>query len=173
MGTASILLITAYTLAQQSSRLTANDAPMEAAQTAKKQLERGSQPTDVIPTNEIDLKKDIGVFVTVTDNSEHVLASSSTLDGQAKLPPAGTFVYTKQHGSDKFTWQPQDGVRLATYMLPYGQAPNDGFVIAGQSLKLAESRIATYGWLCLAGWLAVLAWATFILLLPYADKKQS
>ena len=171
VGVSTILLITAYTLVQQSTRLAANDLPLSTAQTIKHELDGGAEPSDVVPAVKTDLKTDTTIFVTVTDNAEHVLAGSATLDGQPSLPPAGAFAFTKDHGSDHFTWQPKNGVRLATNMLRYGTSPNDGFIIAGQSLKQAEDRIGTYGWLSLAAWLAIVAWSSLVLLLPYASKK--
>lgn len=172
VGTATILLVAAYTLTQQSTRLAANDLPLSTAQTIKSELATGAQPSDVVPTIKTSLRTDSSVFVTITDSSEHVLASSATLDGQPSLPPAGTFAFAKTHGSDHFTWQPKDGIRIAAYVLSYGTAPDDGFIIAGQSLKQAEDRIGTYGWLTLAAWLAVIAWASLILLLPYANNRK-
>lgn len=172
-GASTILLLTSYTLVQQSTRLAANDLPVSTAQTVKKELENGSQPSDVIPAMKTDLRTDSTIFVTVTDDSEHILASSGTLDGQPSLPPAGTFAFAKDHGSDRFTWEPKEGVRQATYILRYGTNPNNGFIVTGQSLKQAEDRISTYTWLMLAGWLAVVAWVSLILLLPYAGKKRS
>lgn len=172
VGMATILILTAYTLVQQSTRLTANDLPIATAQTIKHELENGAAPADVVPAVKTDLRNDSATFVIVTDGAEHILATSANLDGGTSLPPAGTFSYTKDHGSDHFTWQPKDGVRLATYIVPYGNSPNDGFIITGQSLKQAEQRTSTYGWLSLAGWLAVVAWVSLLLLLPYASKTK-
>ena len=58
-------------------------------------------------------------------------------------------------------------VRLATRMVTYGQPPNSGFIITGQSLKPFEDRISSYTWIALAAWLACLACRTrdYILLL--------
>lgn len=172
VGVATILLIAIYALTLISTRLAANDQPIAQAQAVKNQLENGEQPSDAIPAVKTDLRKDYSVFVTVTDSSEHVLATSATLDSQPSLPPAGTFAYTKDHGSDRFTWQPKDGVRLATYILRYGTAPNDGFIITGQSLKQADDRIRIYTWLTFAAWLAVIAWSSLLLLLPLANGNS-
>ncbi len=172
MGVSTVLIGTAYTLVQQSTRLAVNDAPLATAQTVKHEIDGGAQPSDVVPAIKTNLRTDSTVFVTVTDSSEHVLASSATLDGQPTLPPAGTFVFTKDHGSDHFTWQPKGGVRLATYILSYGKSPNDGFIITGQSLRQAEDRIEIYGWLALAGWVAIVAWTSLILLIPTTKKSN-
>lgn len=168
VGVATLVLGASYTMAQQSTRLAADDQPLAIAQTVKQQLDNGMRATDVVPTLKIDPSTNSSVFVIVTDSAKHVLASSAALDGQPPLPPAGTFSYTVAHSSDHFTWQPASGVRLATRMLSYGTAPNSGFIITGQSLAPAEDHIATYGLLALAAWLAVLAWTTLFILLPGA-----
>lgn len=165
-GTATLVLGTAYAMVQQSTRLSADDLPLTTAQVAKQELQSGSNASDVVPTLKTDLKYDASVFVIVTDSSKHVIASSAVLDGQTPLPPNGVFSFTAQHGTDHFSWQPQAGVRLATRVVKYGTAPQDGFIITGQSLKPYEERISTYTWLALAGWLAVLAWTYLLLLLP-------
>ena len=170
VGVATLVLGTSYAMVQQSTRLSADDMPLTAAQTAKQQLETGSSAEDAVPSLKTNLKRDNSVFVIVTDNSEHVLASSAVLDGQTPLPPSGVFSFTDAHGSDHFTWQPQSNVRMATRVVKYGTSPNDGFIIAGHSLKPYEDRIQTYTWLAIAGWLAVLAWSYLLLLLPRGKK---
>jgi hypothetical protein len=173
-GTATLIIGAAYVMVQQSTRLAANDAPLALAQTIKNSLENGATPNDVVPAQTINLRGNNNLFAIVTDGSQHVLASSATLDGQNPLPPKGVFVYTSQHGNDHFTWQPAAKVRLATYVLSYGNAPNDGFIVAGQSLDQFEKRVGTYTQLAFAAWLAVLAWTFLILILPgWAINRRS
>ncbi len=172
VGTASLILGTSYTMVQQSTRLSADDLPLTTAQVAKQELQNGSTATEVVPTLKTNLQTDSSVFIIVTDSSKHVLASSAVLNGRTPLPPNGVFSFTAQHGSDHFSWQPQNGVRLAARVLKYGASPNDGYIITGQSLKQFENRISAYGWLALAGWLAVLAWSYLILLLPKSRKPR-
>ena len=148
-------------MVQQSTRLTANDAPVAKAQQVKQLLEGGASPADAVPTQKIDLKKDNNVFVTVTDAQQHILASSALLGGKTPLPPAGVFKYAKAHGADTLTWQPADDVRIASHTLAY----KGGYIVTGQSLDPAEDRIDTYGLLALAAWLAVIIWASLVLLL--------
>lgn len=166
MGVATLVIGASYAMVQQSTRLAADDLPLTTAQTVRNQLADGTSPQDVLTAKTVDLRYNDNVFVIIADNDHHVIAGSATLDGQTPLPPAGTFDYTSAHGSDRFTWEPQPGVRLATHMLPYGQAPNSGFVITGQSLKPYEDRIDVYTELALAAWLASLAWTVLTLILP-------
>jgi hypothetical protein len=166
IGASTLVLGTAYAMVQQSTRQSANDGPQIAAQALKQALTSGSPATEAVPPTKTNLQTDLSVFVTVTDSSHHVLASSAQLNGKTPLPPIGTFDFTAAHGSDHFTWQPQSNVRLATEMLTYGNGSSGGFIIAGQSLKPFEDRVVIYTALAVAGWLAVLAWTSILLLLP-------
>jgi hypothetical protein len=171
VGVATLVLGASYAMVQQSTRLSADDLPLTTAQVAKQELLGGSNASDVVPTLKTDLKSDTSVFMIVTDNSKHVIASSAALNGRTPLPPNGVFEFTSQHGSDHFTWEPQSGVREATRVIKYGKSPDDGFIITGQSLKPFEDRISTYTTLALAAWLAVLAWSYLLLLLPRTKLK--
>lgn len=166
-GAATIIIGTAYTMVQQSTRLSADDLPLSAAQTAQQELQSGSNAKDVVPALKTNLRSSTGIFVIITDDTEHITAGSANLDGQTPLPPRGVFDFTQQHGTDHFTWEPATGVRLATRVLPYnGGNNNKGFIITGQSLKPFEDRISTYTWIAAAGWLATIAWSYLLILLP-------
>jgi hypothetical protein len=166
MGTATLILGAAYAMVQQSTRLAADDLPLATAQTVKQEINNGANPVDVIPAIKTDLANDSIPFVIVTDNSQHVLASSAQLNGKTPLPPSGVFDYTKSHGTDHFTWQPANNARLATRVLSY----KDGFIITGQSLNQAENRINDYTALAVASWVAVLGWTTLTLIIPTQKK---
>lgn len=172
-GSATLILGASYAMVQQSTRLSADDLPLTTSQVAKQELQNGSDAKDVVPTLKTDLRNDMSVFMIITDSSQHVLASSATLDGKTPLPPKGVFDFTAVHSTDHFTWQPVTGVRVATRVTKYGQSPSDGYIITGQSLKPFEDRISTYTWIALAGWLAMLAWSYLLLLLPHAHSRHS
>lgn len=160
VGSSTLIIGAAYTMVQQSTRLAANDAPIAKAQQVKQLLESGAVPTDVMPSQKIDLKENINVFVTITDKDQHVLASSAQLGDQTPLPPIGVFKYAKTHGSDTLSWEPADNVRIASHTLAY----KDGYIVTGQSLDPVEDRIDVYGELALMAWLATLIWITAVLL---------
>ena len=167
VGSGTLIIGTAYVTVQQSTRLSAQDLPLQTAQTIKHQLDSGAAPQSVIPATPTNLSSDATVFVTIADSQYKIVASSSSLDGQPTLPPQGTFDYTRSHGSDHFSWEPLSGVRQATQMLAY----KNGFIITGQSLKPYENRINTYGILALAGWLAMVMWSFLLIMLP--SKKPA
>ncbi len=166
IGVCTLVIGASYAMVQQSTRLSADDLPLTTSQVAKQELQGDSDAKDVVSTLKTNLRNDSSVFMIITDNSKHVLASSATLDGQTPLPPRGVFDFTAQHGTDHFTWEPSPGVRLATRVTKYGTEPNSGFIITGQSLKTYEDRISTYTWIALAAWLAVLAWTCLVILVP-------
>lgn len=171
VGVATLVLGASYAMVQQSTRLSADDLPLTTAQVAKQELQAGSNASDIVPVLKTDLKNDTSVFMIITDSSKHVLASSAVLNGRTPLPPNGVFSFTNIHGTDHFTWEPQNDVRVATRVERFGKSPDNGFIITGQSLKPFEDRISTYTALSLAAWLAVLAWSYLLLLLPLARLK--
>jgi hypothetical protein len=171
VGVATLILGASYTMAQQSTRHSADDLPLTTAQVAKQELQSGSDAKDVVPTIKTNLRTDTSVFMIITDNTQHIIASSAVLDGKTPLPPKGVFVYTNETGSDHFTWEPSSGVRMATRATTYGVGAARGYIITGQSLKPYEDRIENYGWIALAAWLAAVAWSYLMLLLPYAGYK--
>jgi hypothetical protein len=174
VGASTLVLGASYTMVQQATRLSADDLPLTTAQTIQQELHAGATPNDVIPPLKTDLKTDNSTFVIITDESQHVLASSATLNGQTPLPPKGVFSFTLSHDSDHFTWQPTSGVRLATRVVTFSKDANSGFVITGQSLAPYEDRVTVYTELAIAAWLATLAWTFLTLLLPgYKIVKPS
>ena len=173
VGVATLVIGASYAMAQQSTRLSADDLPLTTLQVAKQELQNGSNAKDVVPTLKTNLRDDNSVFMIVTDNSQHVVASSASLNGQTPLPPIGVFSFTDEHGTDHFTWEPESGVRVATRVAKYGQSPNDGYIITGQSLKPYEERIATYTWIAAAAWLASIAWSYLLILLPHAQSRTT
>jgi len=172
VGSSTLILAAAYAMAQQTTRQAADDLPLATAQTIKHELDDKAAPTDVVPNVKTDLNSDSTVFAIVTDNSQHILASSARLDGKTPLPPIGVFQFTAAHGNDHFTWQPATNVRLATQVLSYGTSSNGGFIITGQSLKQAEKRIDTYTVLAAAAWIAIVGWGFLILMAPSPKKKK-
>lgn len=168
VGTATLLLGTAYALTQQSTRLAADDLPLATAQRVAQELEGGADASDVVPNLKVDLKDNTNMFVTVTDSSYHVVASSAKLNNKTPLPPKGVFEFTKQHGQDQFTWEPASGVRQATTVISY----KDGFILSGQSLKPAEDRITTFTAITMVAWLTTVLWISVVTLMPLTKTSK-
>jgi hypothetical protein len=99
--------------------------------------------------------------VIITDKSGKVLASDALLNGKTPQIPEGVLAYTQKNGTDRITWEPADNVRLATVVSSY----DNGFIIAGQSLKEPESRINTYTLIAVIAWVGVICFSTLILVI--------
>jgi hypothetical protein len=166
IGTATLTLGAAYSMVQQEARLSANDTPVSNAESAKKLLESGGDPSETLTKQKINLKTDDGQFIIVTDSSRHVIASSAELDGTTPLPPQGVFDYTSAHGSDIITWQPDKNVRLAIYTTTYKSNSGSGYIISGQSLRQTENKINRLTVIAFVAWIIIVSWISIILFLP-------
>jgi hypothetical protein len=95
----------------------------------------------------------------IFDNDGNVLASTGLLHGETPLLPPGMLQYTRGQGEDRITWQPENGVRIASVVV-HVEGMNSGFILAGRSLRDTEERIDQMGMLVTAGFAASLV-ATF------------
>jgi hypothetical protein len=125
-----------YLTVQQSLRMAANDPQIQMAEDAANILNGGASADSVIPATKVELANSLAPFIIVFDDFGKVLASSATLHGSVPVYPSGVLDYTRQHGEDRVTWQPENGVRMATVVVRY----DNGFVLAGRSLREVEIR---------------------------------
>ena len=125
-----------YGSVQQSLRMGANDPQIQMAEDAAIALNAGASMDSLVPTTRVELSTSLAPFIMVFDDSGNVLASTATLHGKVPVYPSGVLDYTRQHGEDRVTWQPENGVRMATVVVRYDQ----GFVLAGRSLREVEIR---------------------------------
>lgn len=125
-----------YLTVQQSLRLGGNDPQIQMAEDSASALNSGASIDSIIPAAKVEIADSLAVFLIVFDDSGKILASSATLHGAVPTYPVGVLDYTRQHGEDRVTWQPENGVRMATVVVRYDQ----GFVLAGRSLRDVEKR---------------------------------
>jgi len=125
-----------YLTVQQSLRMGANDPQIQMAEDAASALAGGGKVDTLVPSTKVDIANSLAPFIMVFDDSGNVLASSATLHGTTPAYPTGVLDYTRQHGEDRVTWQPEVGVRMATVVVRY----DNGFVLAGRSLREIEKR---------------------------------
>jgi hypothetical protein len=144
-----------YISEQQSLRQNANDPQIQIAEDAADALARGATVESVMPANKIDVAKSLAPFVIVYDAAGKPIASSGLLRDQIPALPSGVFDYVRQHGEDRLTWQPDNGVRIAAVVIDYKGA-KPGFVLAGRSLREVEKRVDLMGMYAVAAWIATL-----------------
>jgi hypothetical protein len=58
VGVATLIIGASYAMAQQSTRLSADDLPLTTLQVAKQELQNGSNAKDVVPTLKTNLRND-------------------------------------------------------------------------------------------------------------------
>jgi hypothetical protein len=149
-----------YVEVQQDLRSGANDPQYQMAEDAAAKLNTGASPTLVVNrTAVVDLSKSLATFVIVFDADHKVLDSNAWLDGGIPVPPSGVLDKAGSGIPNAVTWQPRDGVRVATVTVAW----NGGFVMVGRSLARVEQQEDT------AGLLAGIALPLILLVLAIAS----
>jgi hypothetical protein len=143
---------TVYIVAQEQLRSGANSPQVQLAEDAARALNGGAAPTTVTGPVTVDIGQSLAPFVVVFDASGHPLASSGQLDGAPPTPPKGVLDSAVANGSNRVTWQPRPGVRLATVTVPW----SGGTVMAGRSLREVERLEDQALALVIAAWAATL-----------------
>jgi hypothetical protein len=174
---ASGLCLFTYIAVQQNYRMDANDPQIEVAQNGAAALQNGKSPADLVSGDPVDIATSLSTFTIVFDAQGNPLASSALLNGKTPVVPQGILTSALKSGENRVTWQPQQGVRLATVIDSYKNATGSGFVLVGRSLREVEARIDTLTlmlaltWICaLLASLVVIIFAEYFLLHPKESK---
>jgi hypothetical protein len=147
---------------QQVLRLGANDPQVEITGNLKAMLERGENPSPLVSREVVDMNESLSPFTMVFDEQGHPVASSAQLNGSSPVPPAGVFTHVRERGEERFTWQPQRGVRIAAVMR---HVNTGGFIMAGRNMREVEARenlATTQAGLIWLGMLAIIVVGTFL-----------
>jgi hypothetical protein len=144
-----------YIVAQQGLRLGADDPQIQMAEDISEKLRTGQPLQSVLPPDKVDIASSLAPYVILFDTTGKPVASSGQLDGKMPTIPPGVFEYVRQNGEDRFTWQPQVGVRSAVVVTKF-TGVSSGFVLAGRSLREVEKREDHSMMLILLGWIGLL-----------------
>ncbi len=139
-----------YVSVHQVLRQSANDPQIEIAQDTANLLNSGQKIEAIMPAGKVDPSISLAPFIIVYNDNQQVTASSVSLDNQTPQLPKGVLDFVKNHGEEKLTWQPKNGIRIASVITKY----NGGFVLAGRSLKEVELRVDRLSHTVLMVWLA-------------------
>jgi hypothetical protein len=165
-----------YTAAQQVYRHSANDPQIQMAEDAVSQLVGGLQPSMLITGPPIDMAASLEPYLIIFNESGTPVVSSGELDGRIPVPPPGVFEYSRVNKEDRITWKPRSDVRHAVVIMHYNGSKS-GFVLAGRSMREAETRIGDLGIGVLIGWIftmfATLITITLIELLWVRDSRPT
>lgn len=148
----TILCSVIYLAVQQNYRLSANDPQVQISESTANMLSQGQDLTSILPEKKADLNKSLAAFIIVYDNAQNPTISSAQLDGQIPELPKGVLDAALEHGQNRVTWQPKEGVRIASVVTRF----DGGYVLAGRSLREVESRIGLLGKEVGLGWLAAI-----------------
>jgi hypothetical protein len=142
-----------YVAVQQVYRNGADDPQVQMAEDAAARLDAGDAVADVLVGDPVNMSASLAPFLIVYDAHNQVIAGTGVLNGASPVPPIGVLDTARAATRDRVTWQPADGVRIASV----SAATRDGrVVLAGRSLREAERHVADLGPLALAGWIAAL-----------------
>ena len=145
-----------YVTGQQILRQSANDPEIQIAEDLSDLLASGIAPEALISGGvPIEISKSVSSFAAIFDDSGKLIISTGTLHGSPVAMPSGVFDYTKANGEDRFTWQPEKGVRSAVVVTRY-QGTKSGYVVVGRSLRETEKRVEVIGLRILLVWLVLL-----------------
>lgn len=154
-------------------------------------LKNGAQ----VPTfaSSKDISKTLSPFVMVFNDKRELATSEAVLDGKPPIVPSGVFDFVKTgldkpsilrpksffykfsqtQGENRFTWEPKEGVRIATVLTYYKSEKNSGYVLAGRSLREVEIREERLEHHVALAWIFTMA-VSFIatmIFLPTSSKK--
>ncbi len=161
-----------YIVAQQGLRHGADDPQIQMAEDIAEKLRTGQQLQSVLPTNKVDIANSLAPYIILFDTNGKPLASSAQLNGQVPTIPSGVFEYVRQNGEDRFTWQPQVGVRSAVVVTKF-TGVNSGFVLAGRSLREVEKREDNSMMLILFSWVVLLFITSAVAFLFFRDQNKT
>ncbi len=150
----TVLTLSSYALVQQVYRSNANDPQIEATLAIADLIDKGAPAEAIVGQSSIDIENSLSLFVVIYDKDGKVVAGSGKLKNTVPTPPSGVFAYLKNKSEDRFTWQPQKGVRLAAVMKKING--DKGFVVVARSLKEVESRSDAAMKMAGIAWLALL-----------------
>lgn len=143
----------AYLAVQQNYRSGLDDPQLQLATDGAARLDAGALPASIASSPTVDADKSLAPFVAVFGSDGALLASGVVLDGMPPKPPAGVLATARETGSDRVTWQPRPGVRIASVSV----AAHDGrVVLAGRNMRAVEARIDNLTKIAGLAWAAAL-----------------
>lgn len=142
---------------QGALRRSADQPQLQMAQDYAAALAGGRTVDETLPPVHVDIAKSPEPFAIFYSSDGRPVGTTGQIDQNVPAPPAGVFDYLRTHPTDKFTWQPQSGLRIAAVALRVGGA-HPGVILVGRSLQHTEESTLRRGtfltWFLLMGILA-------------------
>jgi hypothetical protein len=153
-----------YVAIQQAQRQGANDPQIQIAQDTGTSLAQGAALSVNADSPKIDISRSLATFLIFYNEQGEVEATTGLLNNQIPQLPDGVIDYTRQHGEDRITWQPESGIRIAAVIVEYS-GTKSGFVLAGRSLREVETRIGQAELLTAGAWIVAMAASLLMVIL--------
>jgi len=164
-----------YVAVQQNYRTSLNDPQIQMAEDAASSVESGAAPgTVVTDTRAVDIRASLAPWIAAFDSSGAMIVSSGTLDGHAIALPSGVFNTKTWHtyaedgfalpvpsDENRFTWQPESGVRQAVVLIDVHLQSGNIFIASGRNMREVENREGVLAEMVAIAWLVTMV-ATFM-----------
>jgi hypothetical protein len=138
LGAIAILVIifgTIYTIVQQAQRSDADYPQVQMAEDAAAALNNGAQPMTLVGSK-VNINTSLAPFTIIYDKSGHIVAGSGFLNSSVPTIAFGVLSAANGHTYNRVTWQPQNGVRIASVSV----AAKHYYVLSGRSLAEVEKN---------------------------------
>jgi hypothetical protein len=139
---------------QQLLRRGADQPQIQMAEDYAARMAAGQDPAEVLPAGDVDLGRSLEPFAVAYDGDGSPVRANGRIDDRMPTPPAGVFSYLRTHSSDKFTWQPRPGIRIAAVARRI-DGPHPAFVLVGRSLRFTEQQEGLLYHAAFIGWFVV------------------
>lgn len=160
-----------FLVIQQNIRMNANDPQIQLVEDTVMQLSTEDDTFQITSLPRVNIKSSLAPFVVIFDANGRPVSSSGEFNGELPILPSGVFAYAKEHEDNRFTWQPQKGVRIAAIVKHFTGRTN-GYVLAGRSLREVERREDILLQQVLVGWIATTVITFIAILVTTSDKKR-
>jgi hypothetical protein len=147
------IFLTIYATVQQAHRSSANDPQLQLARDLETKINSGKSFAQLLSSDTIDIATSLATFVTLYNSNGQPTESTGILDGKFPQLPSGVFDFTKNNKEDVITWQPREGVRIATVL----ESTNGGVIAVGRSLTEVEIRESNLIKMVTISWIACMA----------------
>lgn len=131
-----LVFATIFVVSHQIQRTEANSPQIQLAQDTADDLSSGQAP-DTIIEDHVNMARSLAPFVIIYDSNGRVVAGSGTLNGQIPSIPIGVLKNSDGKDYNAVTWEPQNGVRIASVTVKSGGY----YITSGRSLKEVEKNI--------------------------------
>lgn len=184
------IYLTIYATVQHDIRAGANDPQIQLSEDMASELSTGQNLTYINSQPKVDISKSLALFIITYDSNGRAISSSAILDGKTPTLPNGVFDFVKTgvdkpsilrpksffykfsqtQGENRFTWEPKEGVRIATVLTYYKGEKKSGYVLVGRSLREVEKREEDLEKQVALAWLTTLS-VIFIGIILFPVKK--